>query len=100
MHRQNKVRVNLTELPCLQKYFYSPRYAVKKNDPGIDTRATIFWAPNIITSEKGKALVSFYTADKTAIYTVNIQGADIQGQVGAHQTKLNVKAVNRNITAQ
>lgn len=83
-----------------QKYFYSPRYAIKKDDPGIDTRVTIFWAPNIITNEKGKALVSFYTADKTATYTVNIQGTDMQGQVGAHQMKMNVKAVNSTITTQ
>ena len=83
-----------------QKEFYSPRYAVKKDDPGIDTRATIFWTPNIVTNEKGKALVSFYTADKTATYTVNIQGSDMQGEIGAQQIKLNVKAGGGNITAK
>lgn len=74
------------------KDFYSPRYAVKKSITLPDTRATIFWSPNVVTDNRGKARVSFYTADKTATYTVNIQGADMEGTVGATQTKLTVKA--------
>jgi hypothetical protein len=74
-----------------QKEFYSPRYAVKKDNPEPDTRATIFWAPNVITDKTGKASVGFYTADKSATYTVNIQGADMGGLVGAGQSKIIVK---------
>lgn len=83
-----------------KKEFYSPLYAVKKDAAGRDTRATLFWAPNIVTDQKGKATVGFYTADKTATYTVNLQGSDMQGQIGAQQIKLNVKAVSGNITAK
>lgn len=83
-----------------KKEFYSPLYTVKKPNIGVDVRSTLFWAPNVVTDEKGKAAIGFYTADKTATYTVNIQGSDMQGQIGAHQTKLNVKAVMGNITAK
>ncbi len=82
-----------------KKEFYSPRYAVKKDSPDLDARATIFWAPNVVTDAKGKAAIGFYTADKAGTYTVNLQGADMQGLVGVQQIKLNVKAGN-NITAK
>jgi hypothetical protein len=76
---------------ALKKEFYSPLYKVKKPNIGVDTRATIFWAPNVVTDEKGKATIGFYTADKTATYTVNVQGADMEGMVGAAQSKIKVK---------
>lgn len=74
-----------------KKEFYSPRYAIKKDNAEPDTRATIFWAPNVVTDEKGKASISFYTADKTATYTVNVQGADMEGTVGSSRSKLTIK---------
>jgi len=75
-----------------KKEFYSPRYTVQKSDAGLDTRPTLFWAPNIITDYNGQASVCFYTADKTATYNVNVQGADMDGFVGAAQSKISVKA--------
>lgn len=83
-----------------KKEFYSPLYTVKKPNIGVDNRATIFWAPNVVTDEKGKAIVGFYTADKTATYTVNMQGADMWGQIGTQQIKVNIKADNSSITAK
>lgn len=73
------------------KEFYSPKYVVKKPVVVPDTRATLFWAPNIITDKKGRAVVSFYTADKNATYTVNLQGADMEGLVGSTQSKIRVR---------
>ena len=73
------------------KEFYSPKYAIKKPVLIPDTRATLFWAPNIITDKNGQASVSFYTADKTGTYTVNMQGADMDGLVGAGKSKIVVK---------
>jgi len=73
------------------KEFYSPKYNFKKPVAIPDTRATIFWTPNIITGEDGKATVSFYTSDKSVGYTVTVQGADMNGLVGAAQSKITVK---------
>jgi hypothetical protein len=73
------------------KEFYAPKYAVKKPVVIPDTRATLFWAPNIITDNNGRASVSFYTADKAGTYSVNMQGADMEGLVGAAQSKIAVK---------
>lgn len=74
-----------------KKEFYSPKYTVKAPVLTPDTRSTIFWEPNVVTDEKGRASVSFYTADKTATYTVNVQGADMMGLVGAGRSKIAVK---------
>jgi hypothetical protein len=73
------------------KEFYAPKYAVKKPVVIPDTRATIFWAPNIITDKNGHASVSFYTADKAGTYTINLQGADMMGLVGSIQSKIRVR---------
>jgi hypothetical protein len=73
------------------KEFYAPKYAVKKPVVIPDTRATLFWAPNIITDKNGRASVSFYTADKTGTYTVKMQGADMMGLVGSTQSKIRVR---------
>ena len=77
-----------------KKEFYSPKYTVKTPVVVPDTRPTIYWAPNVSTDSDGRASVSFYTADKTATYTVNVQGADMEGLVGAVQDKISVKAGN------
>jgi len=72
------------------KQFYSPKYTVnnKKTAPGTDLRSTIFWEPNIITDATGKATVSFYSADKAAVYTVIMEGADMNGQLGHKKAEI------------
>jgi len=65
------------------KQFYSPKYSIdKKTAPGTDMRSTIFWEPNIVTDANGKAIVSFYSADKPVDYSVIIEGTDMSGGLG------------------
>ena len=71
--------------------FYSPKYIVKNPVVVPDTRPAIYWEPNVMTDNNGRATVSFYTADKAATYSLNIQGADMAGAVGNAQGKLTVK---------
>jgi hypothetical protein len=74
-----------------RKEFYSPKYTVKAPVVVPDTRSTIFWEPNIITGPDGQASVSFYTADKTATYTLHVQGADMEGFVGSARSIIKVR---------
>ncbi len=74
-----------------QKQFYSPRYTNKNPVTIPDTRSTILWSPNVVTGNDGKAYISFYTADKSATYTVNIQGSDMEGLLGGYSNKVYVK---------
>lgn len=76
----------------LPKEFYRPRYNVNNRNIaiGTDTRSTVHWSPNIITNTAGKALISFYSADKPASYIVIIEGTDLQGQIGYRRQKIKV----------
>jgi len=73
------------------KQFYRPRYAVKSTVSGVDLRSTIHWAPNIVTDTTGKAVVSFYSADKPAGYTIIMQGSDLNGRLGFTQKEIIVQ---------
>jgi len=68
----------------LARQFYRPRYTAnnRHNGIGTDLRTTLHWEPNLITDAAGKATVSFFTADRSADYTIVIEGADMDGQLG------------------
>ncbi|MGZ3755399.1 MAG: hypothetical protein ACXVAY_16275 [Mucilaginibacter sp.] len=77
----------------LPRQFYCPKYTVKTKNTaiGTDLRSTIYWAPNIITDKEGKAVVSFYSADRAGNYTVTIEGTDMDGDLGYRQQKIKIK---------
>ena len=72
----------------LPREFYKPRYNVTSIIA--DTRTTINWEPNIITDDEGKAKIWFYAADRPAMYTLRLEGADMQGHVGSQMSKITV----------
>ena len=76
---------------CPQMQFYSPRYHAKYDSSFVDTRATIYWEPNIITNKDGKASLSFYTADYPGTYTLLIEGSDMNGDIESTSHKIIVK---------
>jgi hypothetical protein len=59
--------------------------------PGSDLRSTIYWAPNVVTDEAGRASLSFYSADKPGTYNVIIEGTDLNGNVGCYRQKIKIK---------
>jgi len=74
------------------KQFYKPKYAVKDTAKYLpDLRSTIDWEPNITTNANGEATVSFFTADKPSTYTLIIEGADMNGNLGYKKDKINIK---------
>ena len=75
---------------ALPKAFYSPKYKADAVPDMTDIRSTIYWEPNIVTGKDGKATVSFYTADNAGTYTVQVEGADLQGGVGVKTSTIKV----------
>jgi len=72
--------------------FYSPKYtAANITDKKPDYRSTVFWAPNLLTDNNGKAEFSFFSADKKGTYTVWVEGSDMQGNFGMQTLKLEIK---------
>jgi hypothetical protein len=45
-----------------------------------DFRSTIFWEPNLVFGEDGKASVSFYTGDATGRFVVVVEGITTDGR--------------------
>jgi len=81
----------------LPKQFYRPRYTVNNSNTaiGTDLRSTIHWEPDIITDKDGKAVVSFYSADKPSTYTIIMEGTDLNGNIGykRQQIKISSKSI-------
>lgn len=73
------------------KSFYSPKYKPNSIVDMTDIRSTIYWAPNVVTDQNGKATVSFYTADNPGSYTITIEGSDMQGGIGFKAGTIKVK---------
>jgi hypothetical protein len=75
----------------LPKQFYQPKYTVNNKDKaGKDSRSTIFWKPNLVTDKEGKATLSFYSSDKTGTYTIVLEGADANGNIGSYRSEINI----------
>lgn len=71
------------------KQFYKPMYAVKDTaNHMVDLRSTIDWEPNITTGINGEAKVFFYTSDKPSTYTLILEGADMNGNLGYKTGKI------------
>ena len=58
--------------------FESPDYTLRKDDDA-DVRSTIYWNPNVSTTGKEAAVLSFYTADLPGTYRIVVEGLTIDG---------------------
>ena len=63
--------------------FEQPDYSSKeiRNDKFPDRRTLIYWNGDVITDEKGKVSIDFYTADVPTRYYVNITGISADGRL-------------------
>jgi hypothetical protein len=63
--------------------FYSPQYDTPdaRNNSAPDLRSTIFWKPNVVSDENGKASLSFFTADSQSSYSAVVEGVTFDGKL-------------------
>jgi hypothetical protein len=77
----------------LKRRFYSPLYENTDGDryrlP--DFRNVLYWSPDIITDEKGKAQFSFYTSELPGTYAVVLCGVTADGHSGSSVTTFSVR---------
>lgn len=75
-------------LPPLSNVSFAPRrefYIPPYNPEEKNTRpqqATVYWAPNIITDEKGSAVVEFPKEQAPGRYKIVVEGIDVNGTLG------------------
>lgn len=76
--------------------FYSPLYTPENIDsPEPDHRTTLYWNPNI-TTENGKAEISFFTSDNLSYYRIIIEGITDNGRICMGSAKFAVTERNKN----
>ena len=73
--------------------FYSPRYETLESRQMTvpDYRTTIYWKPDVVISNDGKASFEFYTADFPTTYSVVIEGLTADGKIVRQVEKIKVK---------
>ena len=59
--------------------FYSPEYPDGPIEGNVDSRRTIYWNPNVITDQDGRARVEFYNNSFTRKFTINAAGITASG---------------------
>ncbi len=69
--------------------FYEPKYEYFsiRNKPLPDIRSTITFVPEVKTGPTGKALFSFYMADKLTVYNIVVEGLSADGVPCRHEKK-------------
>ncbi|MDB5030387.1 TonB-dependent receptor plug domain-containing protein [Mucilaginibacter sp.] len=76
----------------MRRQFYAPDYDnPATNKDMADLRSTIYWKPNIVTDENGKASFEFFNADGTGKYHVVAEGLDGMGKLGRQVYEYKVK---------
>src|SRR5690606_10055215 len=79
-------------VPAVSPEFYSPRYASpERGESAADTRATLYWNPEVLVDKNGEAEFSFYTSDNAGGYVVVVQGTDMFGGLGVVHSCLRVE---------
>jgi TonB-dependent SusC/RagA subfamily outer membrane receptor len=73
--------------------FYAPKYdtPAAKNLTQPDFRTTLFWKPDLITTNSTNASFDFYTSDYPATYSVVIEGITSDGKTIHQVEKIQVK---------
>jgi TonB-dependent SusC/RagA subfamily outer membrane receptor len=76
----------------MRRQFYSPNYFNPEIEKQMgDYRTTIFWKPNVITDDTGKASVEFFNADGKGTYRLITEGLDGNGKLGRQVYRYTVK---------
>lgn len=73
--------------------FYSPKYDTPESgNMGIpDYRTTIFWKPDVLLQDDGKATFEFYTSDFKTTYSVVIEGITNDGNIIRQVERIEVR---------
>ena len=81
--------VGFTRLNKLRKIKYADEKDLKSRKA--DYRNTLYWNPEIITSENGESTISFYTSDEKGKFLITIEGVGENGETGHKQMILEVE---------
>ncbi|WP_421945314.1 TonB-dependent receptor [Pedobacter sp.] len=75
----------------VSKIFYAPQYNTPEQTNTDDTRSTIYWNPEVITSDSGSGRFEFYNANEPGDYRMIIEGIDVSGRLARKVYTYSVK---------
>lgn len=75
----------------VSREFYSPKYDAASTSSRADLRTTIYWNPQVVAAQDGKAKFEFYNADEPGTYRVVIEGIDAVGHLARKVYTYDVK---------
>ncbi len=74
------------------KEFYAPKYPIQEsNQQKPDFRVTLHWVPSLILNDLRKTSFSFYTADPSATYRIEVQGVSREGHPFTNEAYFSVE---------
>lgn len=77
------------------RIFFSPKYSTSNNEADKpDLRTTIYWDPNIVTTNEKGETVNYFNADKATTIEVNVEGITQFGVPVRGTLKYDVKKNN------
>ena len=88
--KRGEIQFNMLGYATPRK-FYSPKYKQNSGNKKPDLRKTIYWNPEVITDENGKAKVSFYNSDLKGKVIIRVEGMDKNGNAVFATTSYIVK---------
>lgn len=71
--------------------FYAPKYDAQTTNSKGDYRSTIYWNPQVVAPENGKANFDFYNADEPGTYRIVIEGINVEGHLARKVYTYDVK---------
>jgi len=71
--------------------FYAPKYDAQTTNSKGDYRSTIYWNPQVVAPENGKAKFDFYNADEPGTYRIVIEGINVEGHLARKVYTYDVK---------
>ena len=80
----------------MQREYYMPKYEnTKQRESRLpDQRDRLFWTPAVVTDNKGKQFIEFFTSDLTGDYEVLIEGLSPKGAAGSAKSQFEVVSLN------
>jgi hypothetical protein len=73
-----------------EKEFYAPNYTLPQSNYRPDYRKTLYWQPDIILDENGRAEFSFFTSDDRGEYVIHCEGISDKNEIGVSQSRFSV----------
>lgn len=94
--KTNKLNSKSIPILSVEKKIYAPKYTSEGSfytkEP--DLRSTVYWNPNVTTTNDGKSSIRYYHSDNEGDFTVVIESITKDGRIGYKTISYSVSDTN------